>query len=153
VYEDDYCLAFRDINPQAPVHYLSADRKRATCTPAHVPHCVARAQECRLRSRGMRSVRMRDFQEVRSNCIHTRLDGVIPKERNGMTQLSKAREDHKAILGHLMCDCPSSLRSSLPESLECTVLPQEFAREDRAASRAGATALTVRLHAHSSRVI
>jgi diadenosine tetraphosphate (Ap4A) HIT family hydrolase len=29
VYEDDYCLALRDINPQAPVHYLSADRKRA----------------------------------------------------------------------------------------------------------------------------
>jgi hypothetical protein len=106
----------------------------------------------------MRSVRMRDFHEVRSTAFtRTRLDGVIPKERNGMTQLSKAREDHKAILGHLMCDCPSSLRSSLPESLECTVLPQEFAREDRAASRAGAragaTALAVRLYAHSSRVI
>ena len=29
VYEDDLCLAFRDINPQAPVHILSFPKK--TC--------------------------------------------------------------------------------------------------------------------------
>ena len=49
VYEDDKCLAFRDIAPQAPVHIL-----------------------------------------------------VIPKERDGLTQLSKARDDQGALLGHLM---------------------------------------------------
>ena len=65
VYEDDQCLAFRDINPQAPTHIL-----------------------------------------------------VIPKVRDGLTQLSKvrnpcallkspelccqARADQKLILGHLL---------------------------------------------------
>ena len=27
IYEDDQCLAFRDINPQAPVHFLVIPRK------------------------------------------------------------------------------------------------------------------------------
>eukprot|EP00201_Polytomella_parva_P023246 CAMPEP_0175045460 /NCGR_PEP_ID=MMETSP0052_2-20121109/4438_1 /TAXON_ID=51329 ORGANISM="Polytomella parva, Strain SAG 63-3" /NCGR_SAMPLE_ID=MMETSP0052_2 /ASSEMBLY_ACC=CAM_ASM_000194 /LENGTH=132 /DNA_ID=CAMNT_0016308999 /DNA_START=179 /DNA_END=577 /DNA_ORIENTATION=- len=49
IYEDDQCLAFRDVSPQAPVHFL-----------------------------------------------------VIPKNRDGLTRLSKAREDQKAILGHLL---------------------------------------------------
>ena len=49
VYEDDQAFAFRDVNPQAPVHIL-----------------------------------------------------VIPKKRDGLTQLTKAREDQKALLGHLL---------------------------------------------------
>ena len=49
VYEDEQCLAFRDIAPQAPVHIL-----------------------------------------------------VIPKARDGLTQLSKARDDQGALLGHLL---------------------------------------------------
>lgn len=49
IYEDDQALAFRDINPQAPVHFL-----------------------------------------------------VIPKNRNGLTRLSKADESHKGLLGHLL---------------------------------------------------
>ncbi|GBG65322.1 hypothetical protein CBR_g50359 [Chara braunii] len=49
VYEDDKCLAFKDISPQAPVHIV-----------------------------------------------------LIPKERDGLTQLSKAEERHKDILGHLL---------------------------------------------------
>ena len=65
VHEDDLCLAFRDINPQAPVHVL-----------------------------------------------------VIPKDRDGLTQLKFAREDQKGILGHLMYvakeigdkECPSGYR-------------------------------------------
>lgn len=62
---DDDVFAFRDINPQAPIHIL-----------------------------------------------------VIPKKRDGLTQLSKAREDQKAILGHLMYvagqiaqkECPNGFR-------------------------------------------
>ncbi|XP_031395625.1 14 kDa zinc-binding protein [Punica granatum] len=50
VYEDDKVLAFRDVNPQAPVHVL-----------------------------------------------------VIPKLRDGLTQLGKAEERHGNILGRLMC--------------------------------------------------
>lgn len=65
VFEDDRALAFRDVNPQAPVHVL-----------------------------------------------------VIPKQRDGLTQLSKAREDQKGILGHLMHvasevgkkECPQGFR-------------------------------------------
>jgi hypothetical protein len=49
IYEDNLCLAFRDIAPQAKTHFL-----------------------------------------------------VIPKIRAGLTQLSKATEDHKALLGHLL---------------------------------------------------
>ena len=49
VYQDDEALAFRDIQPQAPVHVL-----------------------------------------------------VIPKVRSGLTRLTKASPEHKALLGHLM---------------------------------------------------
>jgi histidine triad (HIT) family protein len=68
IHEDDLCLAFRDINPQAPVHFL-----------------------------------------------------VIPKNRDGLTQLTKARDDQKALLGHLMYvaqelgqkECPGGFRISI----------------------------------------
>ena len=49
VYEDDLCLCFKDINPQAPVHLV-----------------------------------------------------LIPKKRDGLSQLSKAEDKHKELLGHLM---------------------------------------------------
>lgn len=49
IYEDDSALAFRDINPQAPIHFL-----------------------------------------------------VIPKNRDGLTQLANAEERHEKILGHLL---------------------------------------------------
>lgn len=48
-YEDDQCLAFHDVNPQAPVHIL-----------------------------------------------------LIPKQRDGLTQLALAEERHQMILGHLL---------------------------------------------------
>eukprot|EP00603_Paraphysomonas_imperforata_P009455 CAMPEP_0114430486 /NCGR_PEP_ID=MMETSP0103-20121206/10067_1 /TAXON_ID=37642 ORGANISM="Paraphysomonas imperforata, Strain PA2" /NCGR_SAMPLE_ID=MMETSP0103 /ASSEMBLY_ACC=CAM_ASM_000201 /LENGTH=136 /DNA_ID=CAMNT_0001599937 /DNA_START=136 /DNA_END=546 /DNA_ORIENTATION=- len=49
IYEDDLCMAFNDIAPQAPVHFL-----------------------------------------------------VIPKNKDGLNRLSNAREDQKALLGHLL---------------------------------------------------
>lgn len=49
IYEDDVCLAFKDINPVAKTHFL-----------------------------------------------------VIPKDRKGLSQLSKADDAHAALLGHLM---------------------------------------------------
>jgi len=65
VYSDDKVLAFRDVNPTAPVHIL-----------------------------------------------------VIPKDRDGMTQVTKARPDQKELLGHLMYvaqelgakECPNGFR-------------------------------------------
>jgi len=49
VFEDEVCLAFRDISPAGPVHVL-----------------------------------------------------VIPKQREGLTQLKFAQEDHQSVLGHLL---------------------------------------------------
>jgi histidine triad (HIT) family protein len=49
VFEDELCLAFKDISPQGPVHVL-----------------------------------------------------VIPKDRDGLSQLSKAEPRHKELLGHLL---------------------------------------------------
>jgi len=65
VYEDDIAYAFRDINPQAPIHIL-----------------------------------------------------VIPKKRDGLTMLSKAKKDQQNLLGHLMFvaqeigkkECPKGFR-------------------------------------------
>mmetsp|Transcript_2829 Transcript_2829/g.4442 ORF Transcript_2829/g.4442 Transcript_2829/m.4442 type:complete len:206 (-) Transcript_2829:218-835(-) len=68
VYEDDLCLAFRDINPQAPVHVL-----------------------------------------------------VIPKNRDGLTQLSNAREDQKDILGHLMYVAQSVGKKECPKGFRIVV--------------------------------
>ena len=52
IYEDDKCLAFRDIAPVAAKHFL-----------------------------------------------------VIPKNRDGLTGISKAEDRHAALLGHLMVTC------------------------------------------------
>lgn len=68
IHEDDICLAFRDVSPQAPVHFL-----------------------------------------------------VIPKDRDGLTQLSKARDDQKDVLGHLLFvaqmlgkkECPGGFRITI----------------------------------------
>jgi histidine triad (HIT) family protein len=49
IFEDDLCMAFHDVNPQAPVHFL-----------------------------------------------------VIPKNKNGLSRLSNAKEDDKLLLGHLL---------------------------------------------------
>lgn len=32
VYEDELCLAFKDLNPQAPIHVLLIPKKRISCT-------------------------------------------------------------------------------------------------------------------------
>ena len=52
IYEDELSLAFSDINPVTPTHFL-----------------------------------------------------VIPKNRNGLTGLSKAAEEHAQLLGHLLIVC------------------------------------------------
>ena len=65
IHDDELCLAFRDVNPVSPIHFL-----------------------------------------------------VIPKNRDGLTQLSKAREDQKELLGHLTYvaqklgqkECPDGFR-------------------------------------------
>jgi len=73
VYEDDEALAFRDVNPVAPVHIL-----------------------------------------------------VIPKHRDGLTAISKARADQKALLGHLMYvaskvgkkECPDGFRIVINDGVD-----------------------------------
>jgi len=68
VYEDDKAFAFRDIQPQAPVHIL-----------------------------------------------------VIPKNRDGLTQLSKARENQKDILGHLLYVAQEIGKKECPEGFRIVV--------------------------------
>lgn len=68
VHEDDRCLAFRDISPQAPVHVL-----------------------------------------------------VIPKNRDGLTQLSKARADQTDILGHLVYVAQSIGKKECPEGFRIVI--------------------------------
>jgi histidine triad (HIT) family protein len=68
LHEDEQCLAFRDINPQAPVHFL-----------------------------------------------------VIPKVRDGLTGVSKAREDQKALLGHLMYVAQQLAQQECPDGFRITV--------------------------------
>jgi len=68
VHEDDLALAFRDINPQAPVHII-----------------------------------------------------VIPKNRDGLTKLSNAREDQKDILGHLMYVAQSVGKKECPDGFRIVV--------------------------------
>ncbi|GMH87606.1 hypothetical protein TrVE_jg2627 [Triparma verrucosa] len=51
---------------------------------------------------------------------------VIPKERDGLTRLSNAREDQKAVLGHLMytagqigkANCPEGFRTVVNEGVQ-----------------------------------
>lgn len=68
IHEDDVCLAFRDVTPQAPVHFL-----------------------------------------------------VIPKARDGLTQLSKAREDQKHLLGHLMYVAQQLAQQECPGGFRITI--------------------------------
>eukprot|EP00529_Nitzschia_sp_RCC80_P027395 CAMPEP_0113498936 /NCGR_PEP_ID=MMETSP0014_2-20120614/31466_1 /TAXON_ID=2857 /ORGANISM="Nitzschia sp." /LENGTH=254 /DNA_ID=CAMNT_0000393049 /DNA_START=239 /DNA_END=1003 /DNA_ORIENTATION=+ /assembly_acc=CAM_ASM_000159 len=68
IYEDELCLAFRDISPQAPVHFL-----------------------------------------------------VIPKVRDGLTQLSKARQDQKQLLGHLLYVSQDLAKKECPTGFRLTV--------------------------------
>jgi len=68
VHEDDLSLAFRDINPQAPVHIV-----------------------------------------------------VIPKNRDGLTKLSNAREDQKDILGHLLYVAQSVAKKECPEGFRIVI--------------------------------
>jgi histidine triad (HIT) family protein len=73
LHEDELCIAFHDVNPQAPTHFL-----------------------------------------------------VIPKYRDGLTQLSKARDDQKLLLGHLMyvaqdlaqTECPNGFRIVINDGKE-----------------------------------
>jgi histidine triad (HIT) family protein len=73
VYEDDTVLAFRDIDPQSPIHIL-----------------------------------------------------VIPKNRNGLTALSKAQANQKELLGHLMYvasevakkECPNGFRIIINDGVD-----------------------------------
>mmetsp|Transcript_24583 Transcript_24583/g.53836 ORF Transcript_24583/g.53836 Transcript_24583/m.53836 type:complete len:195 (-) Transcript_24583:1586-2170(-) len=68
IHDDDFCIAFRDVSPQAPVHFL-----------------------------------------------------VIPKNRDGLTQLSKAREDQKELLGHLMYVAQKLGQEECPEGFRVVV--------------------------------
>ena len=48
VYEDDDCVAFRDIHPQAPVHVLVVPRKPIPRVDAAAPEDAALLGRCQI---------------------------------------------------------------------------------------------------------
>lgn len=68
VYEDEFVLAFRDVNPQAPVHIL-----------------------------------------------------VIPKNRDGLSQLSHMKESQKEMVGHIMYVAQKVGREECPQGFRLVI--------------------------------
>ncbi|CAE8679164.1 unnamed protein product [Polarella glacialis] len=68
VHEDDLCLAFKDVSPQAPVHIL-----------------------------------------------------LIPKDRAGLTGVSKAADHNKEVLGHMMIEAGRIGRENCPGGFRLVV--------------------------------
>lgn len=88
IYEDDPALAFRDISPQAPVHFLSTPLP-PLCTYVQIPANIIYEDDQALA-----------FRDISPQApVHFL---VIPKNRNGLTRLLKADETHKPLLGHLL---------------------------------------------------
>lgn len=105
IYEDDEALAFRDIQPQGPVHFLVSEgplhhiasrlpwtRRLLGCLRIAPAHTAAAT-----RPRPPTALSALDRRRRARPCAQ-----VIPKHRDGLTQLSKAKEHHKPLLGHLL---------------------------------------------------
>ena len=63
IYEDDQCLAFRDISPQAPTHFLVIPKKRLTS--------LAEAEDAdqQVRSRGPPVTRLARMTLLKTECV------------------------------------------------------------------------------------
>ena len=77
IYEDETALAFRDISPQVSI-WISG-KASAALVREHLCHS---STYCPLQAP-----------------VHFL---VIPKKRDGLTQLSKSEERHEGLLGHLL---------------------------------------------------
>ena len=114
IYEDDTSLAFRDINPQVPMRLHVAHEP---CMPCRGPLIIAetdvisafmmllmmhqphrhepwRLDKCRPYTHCDERVRIPMQAPVHFL--------VIPKHRDGLTQLCKSEPRHEQLLGHLM---------------------------------------------------
>ena len=88
VFEDDTALAFRDINPQAP------GRCGLDCEP--LSYAIHTSSDV----------------ETRNFPVHIL---VIPKTRDGLTAIARARADQEALLGHLVYVAQSVGKKECPE--------------------------------------
>ncbi len=115
IYEDDECLALRDIQPQVRGRRepAAAGRKRgrAARRSKRRRRAGAKAQGTQSSSRARSHRRPQPYPPPPTlpNLTHRPRLGqapvhflVIPKHRDGLTRLSRAEERHKAILGHLL---------------------------------------------------
>ena len=69
VYEDEHVLAFRDINPQAPVHFLVIPKKHIESAAAVTPENSALVAKCfEVIAKLAKQERLDDGFRVISNC-------------------------------------------------------------------------------------
>ena len=115
IHEDDLCLAFKDISPQVRVHVCayaasarrhpqvgdSTSREPARGSPGSVRvSSIDQSLKTTARSVSLPSLPPSRSRRARAQApVHFL---VIPKSRDGLTQLSKAVDSNKALLGHLM---------------------------------------------------
>jgi histidine triad (HIT) family protein len=81
VYEDDQCMAFHDINPQAPVHVLVIPKK-------HIPSAMAL-------SMGDAALLARMFTAIRN------LAGELKVDESGFRVITNAGPDAQQTVHHL----------------------------------------------------
>ena len=127
IYEDEEALAFRDINPQGPVHFLVCRINDVECLlflpgMARGPPALGalhwkrptvggtwradKPDQLQCKLLGGRTAPPCGVIASQSSPLlwapRPPLLQVIPKVRNGLTQLAKAKEEHKPLLGHLL---------------------------------------------------
>jgi len=128
IYEDDQALAFRDISPQvhgaaarqvftqhSTVKHHSVCRIYPKCTSTHthlhwnspaythsqLTSTAEQAGSCKRHLQLLLTDSLHLCAYITPSQAPTHFL-VIPKDRDGLTRLSKAEERHKALLGHLM---------------------------------------------------
>ena len=108
IYEDDTCLAFRDINPQGPVHFLVIPKVRCSfmvgvymvvvVITIYIYICASPVPRSPLFSSHL----------ISSHLIfivsdpYSRAHAGASQNKDGLAGLSYAEERHEAILGHMM---------------------------------------------------
>ena len=109
IYEDDQALAFRDISPQGPVHFLVRG-PAALGAPGPTSlglHAGARPLAQPAAPPQSPLPRVPPPPPPPPTPAPPRAPPppplqVIPKQRNGLTSLAKAQPEHAPLLGHLL---------------------------------------------------
>lgn len=108
IYEDDQCLAFRDISPQAPIHFLVIPKVRgwseAVQLAGRIPPfcCVPCCYVGWPVNQGIGVAKSPGAGRVVAYDCLWLCEIKSLQDRDGLTRLCKAEERHKPLLGHLL---------------------------------------------------